>query len=118
DWLNYGDDDSWVDQKFVGGFRIAPKSLDIEPRQGVDQEIDNRIFSDPNEEWEWLFGKDSRPSVNDETMAVASGAFRLLSDCSIHMHVLSALWIWEVGADLDKNLSESVRGYRLRRNRN
>lgn len=43
--------------------------------------------------------------------------FRLMSNASIDMHVLSALWIWYVGDALDQQLSDGVFANRLRRNR-
>lgn len=120
-WINHENDDSWVNSEFVGGFRVAPKSVDVAQAPCVEGNAENRIFSAPNEEWDWFFGENATNSgaaLSDEHVATAHGSLRLISDCSIHMHVLSALWIKEVGAFLDDNLSDSVRGYRLRRDRN
>ncbi len=96
-----GDDESWVrDREFLGGFTFVPKSLK-EP--GV---IRRSFWSVPAKSWrgQWDGSQGERPKAE----------FRLMANCSIDLHVLSTLWMLQVGAHLDMRLSNSARGSRLR----
>lgn len=107
DKLN-GDDMQWAaDPEFLGGWTLVPKSVDL-PEAGP-----GLIFASPREEWEYLCGQ-----------AVSTGKrqpkanFRLMANCSVDFHVLSALWMLKVGHKYDEKLSESAYGSRLRRREN
>ena len=98
-----GNDQSWLtDPAFVGTFTLIPKQLRMtKSNSGITR-------ADPRAEWE-----DAKERSLDDSRPTAE--FRLMSRCSIDMHVLSALWIWRVGSKLDAMLGTSARGNRLRR---
>lgn len=96
-----GDNRTWVTTpEFVGGYSVVPKSL-----EWTGDEVDGMLWSNPHEELkaEMAGGRTATPK------------FRVISDCSVDMHVLSSLWIMTVGAKLDEQLSPSAMGNRLRR---
>lgn len=96
--------EDWVkDPAFLGTWMLAPKEIQI-VKGKQDQSL---IFASP--EAEWL----SATEVGNHPTAV----FRLMARCSIDFHVLSSLWMMEVGDLFDKQLSSNVFGSRLRRNR-
>lgn len=96
--------EDWVkDPAFLGTWTLAPKEIQI-VKGMQDQSL---IFASP--EAEWL----SATEVGNHPTAV----FRLMARCSIDFHVLSSLWMMEVGDLFDKQLSSNVFGSRLRRNR-
>ncbi|WLG46672.1 RNA-directed DNA polymerase [Pseudomonas sp. FP1740] len=96
--------EDWVkDPAFLGTWTLAPKEIEI-VKGKQDQSL---IFASP--EAEWL----SATEVGNHPTAV----FRLMARCSIDFHVLSSLWMMEVGDLFDKQLSSNVFGSRLRRNR-
>ena len=96
--------EDWVkDPAFLGTWTLAPKEIQIVKGE-QDQSL---IFASP--EAEWL----SATEVGNHPTAV----FRLMARCSIDFHVLSSLWMMEVGDLFDKQLSSNVFGSRLRRNR-
>ncbi|WP_277593695.1 RNA-directed DNA polymerase [Pseudomonas chlororaphis] len=96
--------EDWVkDPAFLGTWTLAPKEIQI-VKGKQDQSL---IFASP--EAEWL----SATEVGNHPTAV----FRLMARCSIDFHVLSSLWMMEVGDLFDRQLSSNVFGSRLRRNR-
>lgn len=96
--------EDWVkDPEFLGTWTLAPK--EIQMAKGKQDE--SLIFASP--EAEWL----NATVVGNHPTAV----FRLMARCSIDFHVLSSLWMMEVGDLFDKQLSSNVFGSRLRRNR-
>lgn len=96
--------EDWVkDPAFLGTWTLAPK--EIQMAKGKQDE--SLIFASP--EAEWL----NATVVGNHPTAV----FRLMARCSIDFHVLSSLWMMEVGDLFDKQLSSNVFGSRLRRNR-
>lgn len=98
-----GDDSAWVDDaRFLGGFTLLPKSLS--PGEGAG---DGLIHSNPVHAW------DARGSGQ-----VATAQFRLMSMCSIDLHVLSTLWLMTAGAKFEGRLGSEAMGNRLRRDRN
>lgn len=114
DRLNDSHDFSWIDEAFVGGHRIVPKTVKAPETGKVSTgHEETHIYSSPGDQWNAIFSSESE---NDRPFAEVS--FRLMSHCSIDMHVVSALWMREVGIDLDALLSDSARGNRLRRDRN
>lgn len=96
-----GDGEDWVsDPIFLGGFTFAPKALS-EP-----QDDRKSFWSIPTESWR---------SLSEQSERVPVAEFRLMSRCSIDMHVLSSLWMLEVGSYLDAQLRDNAMGSRLRR---
>ncbi|MFJ2480128.1 RNA-directed DNA polymerase [Pseudomonas sp. NPDC087598] len=96
--------EDWVkDPAFLGTWTLAPKEIQIVK----GKQDPSLIFASP--EAEWL----SATEAGNHPTAV----FRLMARCSIDFHVLSALWMMEVGDLFDKQLSSNVFGSRLRRNR-
>lgn len=96
-----GADEAWVsEESFLGDFTFAPKRLEEPP------ESQQTFWSDPVRSW------DQRTNGTNRS---ALGEFRLMSRCSIDFHVVSTLWMLQVGTYLDRELSESAFGNRLRR---
>lgn len=99
-----GRDELWVeDPDFLGNFDVVSKDVDL--HLNSDTARRETFHVSPTEAWH----------AADKSKATA--AFRLLSRTSIDFHVLAALWIGRIGAAFDGKLSDSVRGYRLRRRR-
>lgn len=108
-----GDDESWVtSSEFLGSWTLATKSVDMSPWQKY-QEVHGSglIFSSPADEWEHactLLGGQKTPEK-----PVAE--FRVMAQCSMDFHVLSTLWMLEVGHLFDAKLTGCAYGNRLRR---
>lgn len=93
---------SWVtEREFVGGFTLAPKSVDLPESRTV-------LHSDPIAEWRTRAGGAARRPT---------ARFRLMSRCSVDFHVFSTLWLVTAGEKLDRALGKSAFGNRLRRER-
>ena len=100
-------DERWVKEaNFLGNWVLAPKAIKPAP-VGIINESSGLIFAAPDDEWADLTQDNKQPTAE----------FRLMAHCSMDFHVLSALWMMEVGDLFDKALSENVYGSRLRRNR-
>lgn len=100
-------DERWVKKAdFLGDWTLAPKA--IKPAQvPTKKESSALIFAAPDDEWADLIQGGKKPTAE----------FRLMARCSMDFHVLSALWMLEVGDLFDKALGRNVYGSRLRRNR-
>jgi len=99
-----GADEAWVeDAEFLGGWMLTPKAIQYDKGE-LDSGL---IFSSPEAEWRNVLEANKKPVAQ----------FRLMANCSMNFHVLSALWMLEVGDLFDKQLSANVYGSRLRRNR-
>lgn len=97
----------WVRKaNFLGDWTLAPKAINFAKTE-KSQENSGLIFAAPEEEWTSLTQDEKEPSAE----------FRLMARCSMDFHVLSALWMMEVGDLFDKVLGDNVYGSRLRRNR-
>lgn len=108
-WID-GDDESWAENaEFIGGWSLATKAVDI---TGWDDESDltGLFFSSPAEKWEFLSSAKAKQGSERPT-----AEFRLMANCSMQLHVLSALWILEVGHLFDEKLQNCAYGNRLRR---
>jgi len=108
-----GDDDSWVTQpEFIGGWTLATKSVDMSCWEQYRAKHGNGlIFSSPAEEWEHacsLLGEGAEPMR-------PRAEFRVMAQCSLDFHVLSTLWMLEVGHLFDGKLTGCAYGNRLRR---
>lgn len=96
-----GEDQEWVEgPDFLGGFTFEPKRLE-EPADDL-----RSFWSEPSRSWQNRASGASTPPVAE---------FRLMSRCSIDLHVFSTLWMLEVGTHLDNGLADNALGNRLRR---
>lgn len=107
------DDESWVTQpQFIGGWTLATKSVDMSCwEQHREQHGNGLIFSSPAEEWEHactLLAEGDKPQK-------PNAEFRVMAQCSLDFHVLSTLWMLEVGHRFDAKLAGCSYGNRLRR---
>ena len=91
------------DPAFLGTWTLAPKEIQI----AKGEQDPSLIFASPDAEWVSATEAGNHPTA----------VFRLMARCSIDFHVLSSLWMMEVGDLFDKQLSSNVFGSRLRRNR-
>lgn len=111
--LNGGDEHWLTEPDFLGTWTLAPKAIKFQEKNKEGEEGEHTqkdtalIFAAPNEEWASLAGAGDKPTAE----------FRLMARCSIDFHVLSALWMLEVGHLFDQRLGDHVYGSRLRRNR-
>lgn len=93
-------DDSWVKQEdFLGGWTVVPKSINVISKNGL-------IIASPSQEWD---------HATESGSGDICAEFRLMAQCSIDFHVLSALWMLKVGHLYDKKLHDCAYGSRLRR---
>lgn len=100
-----GEEENWVsDPNFLGGWAVATKEIKLPQLTPQNTGV---IYSSPDDEWEQVY----KHSTNDRPKA----EFRLMADVSLDFHVLSALWMLEVGHLYDKKLGRSAYGNRLRR---
>jgi hypothetical protein len=108
------DDESWVTQsEFIGGWTLATKSVDMSCwEQYRELHGNGLIFSSPDEEWAHacaLLAEGKKPQK-------PKAKFRVMAQCSLDLHVLSTLWMLEVGHRFDAQLTVCAYGNRLRRN--
>jgi hypothetical protein len=108
-----GDDESWVTQpEFIGGWTLATKSVDMSCwEQYRELHGNGLIFSSPDEEWAHacaLLAEGDKPQK-------PKAEFRVMAQCSLDFHVLSTLWMLEVGHRFDAQLTSCAYGNRLRR---
>ena len=108
-----GDDESWVMQpEFIGSWTLATKSVDMSCwEQYRERNGNGLIFSSPAEEWAHACGL----LAEGEQPQKPRAEFRVMAQCSLDFHVLSALWMLEVGHLFDAKLSSCAYGNRLRR---
>ena len=108
-----GADESWVTQpEFIGGWTLAAKQVDMTCwKQYREKNGNGLIFSSPDEEWEHAYDllAKAEPSKKPEAQ------FRVMAQCSLDFHVLSTLWMLEVGHLFDDELTDCAYGNRLRR---
>jgi len=99
-------DEEWVrDPLFVGTYTLAPKHVEPPKKAGSG----DFQWSDPTRAWE--------ARIADAGTDRATAEFRVMSMCSIDMHVLSTLWMQTAGATMEKSLGAEAMGSRLRRTR-
>ena len=101
------DDEEWIkDPSFLGSWTLATKKITVPdvPTNGV-------IFSSPDEEWKNV----CRETSTNTDLTKTAAEFRLMADVSLDFHVLSSLWILEVGHLYDQKLPTFSFGNRLRR---
>lgn len=111
-----GEDEVWVTSpEFIGTWTLATKSVKMDC--WAKHKKDNGsglIFSSPTDEWEHAL----KALAEKETPEKPKAEFRVMARCSLDFHVLSTLWILEVGQLFDAKLSECAYGNRLRRTQN
>ena len=107
-----GDDESWVTQiEFIGGWTLATKSVDMSCwEQYREQHSNGLIFSSPAEEWAHACALLDKADKPQKPIA----EFRVMAQCSLDFHVLSTLWMLEVGHRFDAKLTSCAYGNRLR----
>lgn len=107
------DDESWVTQpEFIGGWTLATKSVDMSCWDEYRKQNGNGlIFSSPAEEWAHACGLLAEGAPPKKPKA----EFRVMAQCSLDFHVLSTLWMLEVGHQFDVKLTDCAYGNRLRR---
>ncbi|MEI7700855.1 MAG: Reverse transcriptase [Planctomycetia bacterium] len=108
-----GDDESWaILPAFIGSWTVATKSVDMQDLKRPRQEFcSGIIFSSPAEEWE---NACKLLNTLDEPVK-PSAEFRVMARCTMDFHVLSTLWMLEVGHLYDEKLTDCAFGNRLRR---
>jgi hypothetical protein len=108
-----GDDESWVTQaEFIGGWTLATKSVDMSCWEEYCEENGNGlIFSSPAEKWAHACGLLGEGDRSQKPKA----EFRVMAQCSLDFHVLSTLWMLQVGHLFDAKLTTCAYGNRLRR---
>jgi hypothetical protein len=106
------DDEKWVEESsFLGGWTLATKSVSWPERQNLNErDVDGLIFSSPGDEW------DARAELaKKHGIAKPKAEFRVMAQCSLDFHVMSALWMLKVGHKYDARLAGCAYGNRLRR---
>jgi len=99
-------DKEWVkSDKFLGDWTLVPKAI-----VPCDAELvvkNGTLFSSPADQWKSV--GESNPDKK------ATAEFRIMAQASMDFHVLSTLWVLQVGHQYDKELSDCAHGNRLRR---
>lgn len=107
DWLVHqlnAKSEVWVQHpSFVGTYTLAPKSVEAPAIANKE----TFLWSDPTAAW--------RALVREAKPRRAKAEFRVMSMCSIAMHVLSTLWMQTAGAKMEAALGSAAMGSRLRR---
>lgn len=92
----WNDDETFFrDPTFTGSATFAPKGLPRTP----DFDNANTVFSSPSKSWNSLIERNlqlGKQKIDTE--------YRLVSECGIGMHVLSALWVRYVGTGIEDQL--------------
>jgi hypothetical protein len=108
-----GEDESWVEEAgLIGTWTLASKSVDMDGWKRHRIENGNGlIFSSPTDEWEYA----CKALAENENPEKPKAEFRVMAKCSLDFHVLSTLWMLEVGYLFDARLTDCSYGNRLRR---
>lgn len=111
------DSEDWVElPDFLGGWTLAAKRLVSAEKNGGKNGKEKfppagngcLIYSSPQEAW-------TAACANLPNGKELHAEFRLMAQPSMDFHVLSALWMLQVGCHYDKNLDDCAYGSRLRR---
>ena len=109
-----GADEEWISSKgFLGEWTLAAKGLgcvadDGDKKKFPPASIGCLIYSSPKDEWD-------AACANLAEGTEVQAEFRLMAQASMDFHVLSALWMLQVGCHYDKKLDDCAYGSRLRR---
>lgn len=104
------EDTSWVrSSEFVGTWFPAPKAIKFDAWDKYSRQHGaGPVMSSPEDKWNYqceVLRPNERPVAE----------FRVMAACSMDFHVLSALWMLEVGHLFDAKLTTCAYGNRLRR---
>ena len=108
-----GEDETWVTSPaFIGSWTLVTKSVEMDCWASHKKENGSgMIFSSPADEWVHALKALAEKKVPEKPKA----EFRIMARCSLDFHVLSTLWMLEVGQLFDERLSGCAYGNRLRR---
>lgn len=111
-----GESEDWVqDKAFLGTYTIAAKSIDMSAWKAHQKEHGNGlIFSSASDEWAYACAE----LAKGDELKRPTAEFRVMAKCHLDFHVLSTLWMLEVGQFFDAKLSDAAYGNRLRRTEN
>jgi hypothetical protein len=99
-----GSDEEWVKTDiFVGEWILTSKSIELSKK---DEQANGLVFASPIAKWQ---------HICEHAVSKPKAEFRLMAQCSMDFHVLSALWMIKVGHQYDKLLNDCAYGNRLRR---
>jgi|GEM_PF-247791 len=108
-----GRSEDWVDDPaYLGDYTLAPKSIRLGPESSgtvaglSEQSRPGTVWSDPSQAWDEAARRSSSSPWAE---------FRVMSRCSIDMHVLSTHWMLTVGSRMEAELPPESMGSRLRR---
>lgn len=109
-------DESWVTKpEFIGSWTLTTKVVDMSCWNKYRQHHGNGlIFSSPADEWAHACSL----LAEGENPQKPKAEFRVMAQCSVDFHVLSTLWMLEVGHLFDAKLTGCAFGNRLRRPQN
>lgn len=108
-----GEDETWINEPvFIGTWQLITKSVNMAGwKQSQNSSNNGLIFSSPLEEWEYACSV----LAEKEPKLKPKAEFRVMAQCSLDFHVLSTLWMLEVGHLFDAKLNSCAYGNRLRR---
>lgn len=101
--LNSGNYEYFYSHQFLGDFKYLLKNIEYK-KDEAKQESGFVYFSNQIKDWE-----------NSNSNEIEEVTFRYIGYHSIDFHILSSLWIDKVGVYLERFLSESSYGSRLKR---
>ncbi|WP_311881619.1 MULTISPECIES: RNA-directed DNA polymerase [unclassified Pseudomonas] len=112
DLLN-GKSQKWVEQpEFIGGWTLATKSISWPGRKEFQEKNGTGLkFSSPAQDWDYTY----KLLTENNKRSKPNAEFRVMAQCSLDFHVLSALWMLKVGHQYDAKLTRCAFGNRLRR---
>ena len=89
------EDESWVAHPdFIGSWTLATKQVEMDGwKQYREKNGNGLIFSSPLEEWAYA----CELLAKDEPAKKPKAEFRVMAQCSLDFHVLSTLWMLQVG---------------------
>lgn len=97
-----GNLDFFREPDFVGKATVVPKNIKVD-----DDGLPELIFDSSQREWEAL-------TSDKSSNTLITATFRVMENCSIGMHVLSALWVMVIGHTLQKNMHVEPYANRIR----
>ncbi|MDB5870107.1 MAG: hypothetical protein JWP96_2439 [Polaromonas sp.] len=111
-----GEDENWISEDtFLGGWTLATKSISWDDRKRFHKDHGNGlIFSSSDDEWQHACKLLEKTGGYKKPEA----EFRLMAQASLDLHVLSTLWMLEVGHQYDNKLTGCAYGNRIRRKLN
>lgn len=108
-----GLDEGWIESpSFIGRWTLVAKSVDM---KGCSEKLKESglVFASPLEEWSCI----CKLLKDKKDIEKPKAEFRVMAMCSLDFHVLSTLWMLNVGCLFDAKLSKNAYGNRLRRTR-